>query len=129
MIWATVSSWSCFCWLYRASPSLEQLTHWSDNNWTDISYLGLHVALQMCVNFWLSRAFHILLWTFCFLNFFNFLTKHLLTPTSIIASGICNVKQFLLIGFDKYYGDTALNTKAIQISGFSQGAWRQFKWW
>ena len=21
-IWATVSSWSCFCWLYRASPSL-----------------------------------------------------------------------------------------------------------
>ena len=22
MIWATVSSWSCFCWLYRASPTL-----------------------------------------------------------------------------------------------------------
>ena len=22
MIWATVSSWSCFCWLNRASPSL-----------------------------------------------------------------------------------------------------------
>ena len=22
MIWATVSSWSCFCWPYRASPSL-----------------------------------------------------------------------------------------------------------
>ena len=22
MIWATVSSWSCFCWLYRVSPSL-----------------------------------------------------------------------------------------------------------
>ena len=22
MIWGTVSSWSCFCWLYRASPSL-----------------------------------------------------------------------------------------------------------
>ena len=22
MIWATVSSWSCFCWLYIASPSL-----------------------------------------------------------------------------------------------------------
>ena len=22
MIWATVSSWSCFCWLYRISPSL-----------------------------------------------------------------------------------------------------------
>ena len=21
MIWATVSSWTCFCWLYRASPS------------------------------------------------------------------------------------------------------------
>ena len=20
MIWATISSWSCFCWLYRASP-------------------------------------------------------------------------------------------------------------
>ena len=22
MVWATVSSWYCFCWLYRASPSL-----------------------------------------------------------------------------------------------------------
>ena len=22
MIWAPLSSWSCFCWLYRASPSL-----------------------------------------------------------------------------------------------------------
>ena len=22
MIWATVRSWSCFCWLYRTSPSL-----------------------------------------------------------------------------------------------------------
>ena len=22
MIWTSVSSWSCFCWLYRASPSL-----------------------------------------------------------------------------------------------------------
>ena len=22
MVWATVSSWSCFCWLYRVSPSL-----------------------------------------------------------------------------------------------------------
>ena len=22
MIWATVSSWSCFCWLYKSSPSL-----------------------------------------------------------------------------------------------------------
>ena len=22
MIWTTVSSWSCFCWLYRAPPSL-----------------------------------------------------------------------------------------------------------
>ena len=21
-VWATVSSWSCFCWLYRTSPSL-----------------------------------------------------------------------------------------------------------
>ena len=24
MIWATVSSWPCFCWLYRASPSLAE---------------------------------------------------------------------------------------------------------
>jgi len=24
MIWATVSSRSCFCWLYRASPSLDK---------------------------------------------------------------------------------------------------------
>ena len=22
MVWASVNSWSCFCWLYRASPSL-----------------------------------------------------------------------------------------------------------
>jgi len=25
LIWATVSSWSCFCWLYRASPTLAAM--------------------------------------------------------------------------------------------------------
>ena len=25
MVWATVSSWSCFCWLYRASPSITYI--------------------------------------------------------------------------------------------------------
>ena len=29
MIWATVSSWSCFCWLYRASPSLARRSNQS----------------------------------------------------------------------------------------------------
>ena len=47
MIWATVSSWSCFCWLYRTSPSLAAkniislvsvLTVW----WCPCVVLSLH---------------------------------------------------------------------------------------
>ena len=30
MIWATVSCWCCFCWLYRASPSLDAKNIMSD---------------------------------------------------------------------------------------------------
>ena len=39
MIWATVSSWSCFCWLYRASPSFEE--------WQTIQY---HSNRSLCPN-------------------------------------------------------------------------------
>ena len=41
MIWATVSSQSCFCWLYRASPSLATKNI--------INYFGIdHLVMSMC---------------------------------------------------------------------------------
>ena len=40
MIWATVSSQSCFCWLYRASPSLAA------NN--IISLISVSLVMSMC---------------------------------------------------------------------------------
>ena len=42
MIWATVSSWSCVCWLYRASPSLGC----KEYNQSDF---GIdHLVMSMC---------------------------------------------------------------------------------
>ena len=41
MIWATVSSWFCFCWLYRASPSLTAKNI--------IKLIGIdHLVMSMC---------------------------------------------------------------------------------
>ena len=41
MIWATVSSWSCFCWLCRASPPLAAEYNQSD--------FGIdHLVMSMC---------------------------------------------------------------------------------
>ena len=44
MIWAIVSSWSCFCWLHRAFPSLAGYTE------TDISVLVGYIFLFILVN-------------------------------------------------------------------------------
>ena len=52
MIWATLSSWSCFGWLYRASSSLDAkniinvicvLTIW----WCPCVLLPLHISLAL----------------------------------------------------------------------------------
>ena len=54
MIWATVSSWSCFCWLYRASPSCCKEHNQSD--------FGVdHLVMSMC------RFLFCLLFSFLFL--------------------------------------------------------------
>ena len=53
MIWATVRSWSCFCWLYRASPSL------STNN---IHSLVLYFQVpntQLCFQFLIASGKHL----------------------------------------------------------------------
>ena len=69
MIWATVSSWSCFCWLYRTSPSLAAkniiilisvLTIW----WCPCVESSL-VLLEECFVYWYGRTyFHFILTTF-----------------------------------------------------------------
>ena len=40
MIWATVSSWSCVCWLYRASPSLAAMNI--------INLIFVFLVMSMC---------------------------------------------------------------------------------
>lgn len=59
-----------------------------------------------------ARTFQSLLWTSQSLGFhFKNLVSFLLFPTGNIASGSCNVKQLLLIVFDKCSVDRALFTK------------------
>ena len=54
MIWATVSSWSCFCWLYRASPSLAakniiQFWYWPSGDVHAWSFLlGAVLIMASC---------------------------------------------------------------------------------
>ena len=58
MIWATVSSWSCFCWLYRASPSLAA------KNIISID----HLVMSMCRIFSCVVGRGCLLWPVCSLG-------------------------------------------------------------
>ena len=44
MIWATVSSWSCFCWVYRATPFLSTK---NIINLICISIIDSYVAISM----------------------------------------------------------------------------------
>ena len=62
MIWAMVHSWSCFCWLYRASPSLAGkntinliliLTIWS---WPCIEYFLVLLEESVCYDQWALLA-------------------------------------------------------------------------
>ena len=72
MIWATVSSWSCFCWLYRASPSsaakniinmISVLTIW----WCPCVVISCVVA-RGCL-LWLVRSLGKTLLAFALLHF------------------------------------------------------------
>ena len=61
IIWATVSSRSCFCWLYRASPSLA-----AKYNQSDFS-VG-HLVMSMCRVFSCVVGRGCLLWPVCSLG-------------------------------------------------------------
>ena len=63
MIWATVSSRSCFCWLYRASPSLAA------KNIISQSDFGVdHLEMSMCRVFSCVVGKGYLLWPVCSLG-------------------------------------------------------------
>ena len=73
MIWATVSSWSCFCWLCRASPSLAA---------KNIINLILVLTLCMCRVFPCVVGRECLLWPVCSLG-----------KTLLIFALLCSVFQ------------------------------------
>ena len=62
MIWATVSSWSCFCWLYRASPSLDA------KNIINLDFGVGHLVMSMCRVFSCVAGRGCLLWPVHFLG-------------------------------------------------------------
>ena len=86
MIWATVSSWSCFCWLYRASPSLA-----AENI---INLFGVdHLVMSMC------RVFSCVVGRGCLLWPVHFLGKTLLVFAllhSAFQGQICLLLQVFL---------------------------------
>ena len=61
MIWATVSSWTCFCWLYRASPSLAA------KNIINLIFTD-HLVVSMCRVFSYVFRKGYLLWPVCSLG-------------------------------------------------------------
>ena len=60
MIWATVSSWSCFCWLYRASP-------FGCKEYNQSDFGVYHLVMSMCRVFSCVVGRGCLLWPVCFL--------------------------------------------------------------
>ena len=87
MVWATVSSWSCFCWLYRASPSLA-----AKNIISLISVFG-HLVMFMYRVFSCVVGRGCLLWPVCLLG------KTLLPLPlfhSVLQGQICLLLQVIL---------------------------------
>ena len=76
MIWATVSSRSCFCWLYRASPSLAAKNIQSD--------FGIdHLVMSMCrVMFCWRRVF-------AMTSAFSWQNSVILCPASFCIPRLC----------------------------------------
>ena len=86
MIWATVSSWFCFCWLYRASPSLA-----AKNIINLISVLNLVMSMH--------RVFSCVVGRGCLLWPVHFLGKTLLVFAllhSVFQGQICLLLQVFL---------------------------------
>ena len=84
MIWATVSSQSCFCWLYRASPSLAA---------KNIINLILDLVMSMC------RVFSCVVGRGCLLWPVRSLGKTILAFAllhSVLQGQICLLPQVFL---------------------------------
>ena len=116
MIWATVSSWSCFCWLYRASPSLA-----AKNTINLISVLTIWwcPCVEPCV---VGRG--------CLLWPVHFLGKTLLVFAllhSVFQGQICLLFQVFLFFFLVFY---FLNFKIFNSYMRSQLGflWREWCW-
>ena len=87
MVWATVSSWSRFCWLYRASPSLAV------KNIINLDFDVDHLVMSMC------RVFSCVVGRGCLLGPVHFLGKTLFIFAllhSVFQGQICLLLQVFL---------------------------------
>ena len=84
MIWATVSSWSCFCWLFRASPSLAAKNI-------------INLMMSTCRVFSCVVGRGCFLWPVCFLGktLLDFALLH-----SVLKDQICLLLQ---VSLDSYF--------------------------
>ena len=90
MIWATVNSQSCFCWLYRASPSLA-----TKNIFNLISAL----TIWWCPCIWTSYDVHVYCWkrVFAMTTAFSWQNSVSLWPVSFCTPrAICLLLQVSL---------------------------------
>ena len=119
MIWATVGSWSCFCWLYRASPSLAA------KNIINLVCVD-HLVMSMCRVFscvvgrgcllwsvhFSSKFLNILRisWFYLCILFLPFVTLHVLQLIHFIHS----VNVYKLPGIMLWTGVTMLKKKKME---------------
>ena len=95
MIWATVSSWSCFCWLYRASPPLAIKNNQSD--------FGVdHLVMSMCRVFSCVVGRGCLLWPVHSLGR-RFIALTIFTFVGKVMSLLYNMQSRLAIAFLPMY--------------------------
>ena len=112
MIWATISSRSCFCWLYGASPSLA-----AKNNQSDF---GIdHLVMSMCrvVSYVVGRGYLL-----CMTSAFSWQNSVSLCPASFCTTRPGMIKCSTVSSFImSHYYSPALSWNAYIFILFQGG--------
>ena len=125
MIWAMVSSWSCFCWLYRPSPSLAA------NNIINLISVST-IWWCPCVVFSCVVGIRCLLWTvrslgrtlLAFAPLHSVLQGHICLLLQVFLDFCIPVPNSLIIWLKQLLSGSPYSATVVSLSGFTTSPWK-----
>ena len=125
MIWATVSSWSCFCWLYRASPFSTV------KNKINLTFDIDHLVMFMCRVLSCIVGRGCLLWPVCSLHktLLTFALLHFVLQGQTCILLQVSLDFLLLHSSTVWWADSFEKTLMLgKIDGSRRRGWQRMRW-